>query len=63
MKTFERELEELINRHSLEDKSNTPDYILAQYLDSCLKVFNVAINHRECWHGRGIKKKKRLSND
>jgi len=50
--TFQEELEQLINRHSLENASNTPDFILAQYLDGCLAVFNTAIQQRETWWGR-----------
>ena len=49
---FEKELEELINRHSQENASNTPDFILAQYLQGCLLVFNTAIQQRETWYGR-----------
>lgn len=43
---FTYELEQLINRHSMENGSNTPDFILAQYLVSCLRAFNVAIERR-----------------
>jgi len=39
---FERELEQLINRHSEENQSNTPDFILAIYLRGCLNAFNHA---------------------
>jgi len=49
---FERELEELINRHSKENDSDTPDFILAKYLDMCLDNFNAAIKQREEWYGR-----------
>jgi hypothetical protein len=52
MTTFEKELEGLINAHSKENESNTPDYILAQYICSCLAAFNVAVQHRENWYGR-----------
>lgn len=50
--TFEKELEQLINRHSQENASNTPDFILAQYLRSCLDVFATAVQQRETWYGR-----------
>ena len=33
---FRQELESLINRHSMENASNTPDWILADYLAACL---------------------------
>jgi len=46
-KSFEKELEALINVHSIENESNTPDFILAQYLRSCLDAFTVATKRRE----------------
>ena len=49
---FRRELESLINRHSQENNSNTPDFILAQYLESCLAAFDYAVSERERWYGR-----------
>lgn len=51
---FEKELEHLINKHSLENGSNTPDFILAQYLKGCLDNFNIIIQARESWYGRGV---------
>lgn len=50
--TFQEALENLINRYSIENQSNTPDFILAQYLLSCLTAFAVAVQHREMWYGR-----------
>lgn len=50
--TFEKELEKLINKHSLESDSDTPDFILAKYLKSCLLAFNGATRRREKWYGR-----------
>ena len=52
MSDFEKELTALINRHSLENESNTPDFILAQYLTACLAAFAVATQQRETWYGR-----------
>ncbi len=49
---FEKQLEELINKHSKENDSNTPDWILADYISKCLKAFNETVNAREKWHGR-----------
>ena len=48
---FLTELTALINKHSLENDSNTPDMILANYLIGCLKVYNetTQLNHK--WHG------------
>jgi hypothetical protein len=50
--TFEKELRELINKHNEEGASNTPDFILAQYLEACLAAFNTATQQRETWYGR-----------
>lgn len=53
MKTqFEKELETLINQYSKENESDTPDFILAKYLNEVLKNFNAAVNEREQWYGR-----------
>lgn len=49
---FRTEVEELINKHSLENNSDTPDYVLAEYLTDCLKAFDKAINTREKHYGR-----------
>ena len=49
---FEQELRRLINAHSMENASNTPDNILAEYLSACLNAFNVATRQREQWYGR-----------
>jgi hypothetical protein len=49
---FISELRELINKHSMENRSNTPDFILAQYLTNCLRAWNAATTAREKWYGR-----------
>lgn len=51
-KTFQEKLTDLINHYSKENESNTPDFILAQYMIECLRSFSVAINAREKWYGR-----------
>lgn len=43
---FRMELGQLINRHSRENGSNTPDFILAQYLTDSLAAFDRAVNAR-----------------
>lgn len=50
--TFAKELEDLINRHSLEQESDTPDFILAHFLLSCLQAWNTSTVQREVWYGR-----------
>jgi len=44
---FGVELIRLINKHSKENGSNTPDFILSQYLSGCLEVFDKTIKLRE----------------
>jgi len=48
---FYQELRELINKHSKENDSNTPDFILARYLCDCLQVFGNAALARSNWYG------------
>ena len=43
---FQRELKDLINRHSMELPSNTADHVLAEYLVQCLVAYNIAIASR-----------------
>jgi hypothetical protein len=50
--SFRSELQTLINRHSKENESNTPDFILADYLVGCLNLFDVIVQSREKWYGR-----------
>lgn len=51
---FEQELRKFINSAHMENASNTPDFILAEYLNTCLKAFNVATRRRESWYGRKV---------
>ena len=46
------DIEHAINRHSGENSSNTPDFILADYLMDCLAAFDRATQQRENWYGR-----------
>lgn len=49
---FEKDLAALINRYSKENDSDTPDFILARYLNEVMKNFNAAVLDREQWYGR-----------
>ena len=49
---FISEIRDIINKHSMENGSNTPDFILAQYLTNCLRAWNAATTAREKWYGR-----------
>ena len=50
--SFETKLTALINEYSKENESNTPDFILANYLSNCLRAFTEATQQRETWYGR-----------
>jgi hypothetical protein len=53
-KGFTEELAGLLNRHSMENGSGTPDFILARHLTSCLVAWNCSMREREAWHGRSV---------
>lgn len=55
MDDFRRDLAAVLNRHSVENGSNTPDFILATYLTSCLDAFTAASRSRERWYGRELR--------
>jgi len=59
--TFAQELERLINQHSRENGSDTPDFILADYMENCLISYNAAVNAREKWYGRSCGNGKAVS--
>lgn len=50
--TFNEELRVLLNRHCKENGSNTPDFILADYMRRALESFDKAVQEREHWYGR-----------
>ena len=52
-----KEIEQAINKYSLENGSDTPDFILAEYLTDCLQIFDKAVNKREEWYSRNFKDK------
>lgn len=44
--SFKEELTALLNRFSKELPSNTPDYVLAEYLVGCLDLYNNTVYAR-----------------
>ena len=52
MNTFLEELSILLNKYSRENNSDTPDFILAEYLLSCLAAFDAAVSRRTAWYGK-----------
>ena len=47
---LEKEISDLLNRHSRENRSDTPDFILAKYLMGCLKNFEATFKRRDNWY-------------
>ncbi len=57
MKTeFRKKLEQLINCESMENGSNTPDFMLAEFLCDVLEAWDRTVTAREKWYGREEKK-------
>jgi hypothetical protein len=52
--SFENELTCLINKHKQESKSNTPDFILADYILSVLECYNNTVSKRDDWFGINV---------
>lgn len=52
--SFRDELETLLNKHSMENGSDTPDFILAEYLSDCLGTWDKAVQQRERWYDRKV---------
>lgn len=50
MDEFKKELTDLLNRHSLDNDANCPDFILADYLYGCYTTFRDASNANITWH-------------
>jgi hypothetical protein len=51
---LERDIQDVLNRHSAENPSGTPDFILAAYLQNCLYAFNQAVRARSDWRGESV---------
>lgn len=44
------EITTALNCACAENESNTPDFLLAEYLLGCLRVFDAAVRARDAWH-------------
>jgi len=53
--TFLEELEAVINKHNMEGGSDTPGFILAEYLTECLTTFDTAIKKRTKFYCSNVK--------
>ena len=49
--TMAQQIAHVINSHSRENNSNTPDYLLAEYLLRCLEAYEVICSRRDKWYG------------
>lgn len=52
--SFVQDLAQVINRHSKEAASGTPDFILAAYLEACLSMFEIAVEGRADYRGETV---------
>jgi hypothetical protein len=52
---FMKELTRSINKHNIDNELNTPDFILAEYVFSCLTVLQNQIRAKENWFGAYIR--------
>lgn len=49
---FEHDLAALINRYSLENQSDSPDFVIAEFMCASLAAFNAGVRERERFYGR-----------
>ena len=49
---FERELTKLLNSQNMENGSDTPDFLLSEYLVQCLVTWNWMTKKRDNWYGQ-----------
>ena len=49
--TLAMDLARMLNQHSVENGSNTPDFILARYMLASLNAFEAAVAERDMWYG------------
>lgn len=49
MDDFEKDLTDLVNKHGLDQASNTPDFIVAKFLRNCAASYVTTMTHRHQW--------------
>lgn len=49
MSGFQNEIQTLINKYSKENDNDTPDFILAEYLQSSLDNYSKTVKARDKW--------------
>ena len=50
--TFEQELAALLNAHGIDNRTDTPDYVLARFIESMVMLIGLAVRERDAWAGR-----------
>jgi hypothetical protein len=45
------ELSNLLNKHSRENMSDTPDFLLAEFMMDCLTSYEAVVRKRDAWFG------------
>ena len=58
--TLVDEMKSLMNKYCIENESDTPDYVLAKYLDACLTAYAEAVVGRESFFGRTVSRRGQL---
>lgn len=52
MEDLQKELSTLLNRYGVDNRLNTPDYILADYLINCLNSYSHLMYHLSTHRGK-----------
>lgn len=50
-KEFKEQLRSLLNKYGYDTASDTPDYLLAEMLESYLQTFVAKVKQRDAWWG------------
>lgn len=49
-KNFEKELQQLLNKHSIDNETSTPDFILADFLVGMIRRYRSTMELNIQWH-------------
>ena len=50
--SLKADIAKVLNQHSAENGSNTPDFLLAEFLTKCLDAWNDTVRARAMWYER-----------
>ena len=51
MSSFKKDLEQLINRHSIENTMDMPDFIMAEMICKVIEAMGPSVKQTLDWHG------------